>query len=93
MRNPNDTENIKLQEILTGNWVTQETKLMNTEAIIKRCSKKKKKRKNKNKNIMHMFFTSSHYLIKIIKTYLKTYCEKHLSIAVSVKTRKVTYKL
>ena len=34
---------------------------------------------------MQMFFTSSHYLIKI----MKTYCEKHLSIAVSVKTRKV----
>ena len=37
-----------------------------------------------------MFFTSNHCLIKIIKTYLKTYCEKHPLIAVSVKIKKVT---
>ena len=47
----------------------------------------------KQKNIMQMFFTSSHYLIKNVKTYLKTFCEKHLLTAVSVKTRKVTYEL
>ena len=37
---------------------------------------------------MYTFFQSGHYLIKVMKAYLKTYCEKHISIAVSVTTAK-----
>ena len=40
-----------------------------------------------------MFFTSNDYLIRTIKTYVKTCYEKHLLIAVSVRGRKVTLKL